>query len=182
MASLLSLSAMSYEKIRKIRITTDKVFITSCSNNVWPQDYEEWEWPCLSNILTKQGREAVDKEILFSYFEGTIWSAVNDRYQRAVTRFEYNLEGDHYELWKKCLQDADFEKAFKQQLYDEFKNPPKKQPCCLERQDGWRLHKITSRRYIYGRGKFKTFPNPIEAAHALRRYGLEEYGFKVVIL
>lgn len=173
---------MSYEKIKKIRITADKVFITSCSNNVWPQDYEEWESPRLSDILNKQGREAAEKEILFSYFDGMMKSVVNDRYQRAVNRFEYNLEGDHNELWKRCRQDAEFDKAFKQRIYDALMNPPRKQLCCLEREDGWRLHKITSRRYIYGRSKFKTYHNPIEAAHDLRKHNLDEYGFKVVIL
>lgn len=49
-----SFSGMSYENIKKIRITTDKVFITSCSNNVWPQNYKEWEsvWLSRASLLS----------------------------------------------------------------------------------------------------------------------------------
>ncbi len=173
---------MSYEKIKKIRITTDKVFITSCSNNVWPQNYEEGESIRLSRILIEQGCEAVEKEILFSYFEGTMQSVVNDRYQRAVNRVKAELTEDTYKIWKKCGKDADYRSAFLQRLYDNFRNPPKRQPCCLERQDGFRFRRETTSRYLFGRAKFKIYRDPIEAAHALKTTGLDKAGFKVVIL
>lgn len=173
---------MSYEKVRKIRITSDKVYITSCSNNVWPQTYEEWESPHYSAILVDKGREELEKELLFSYFEGMKKGLSNDKYQRAVNRFMFKLSGDHHELWKRCGSDPEFDKAFKQQLYDEFKNPPAKKPCCLERKDGWRFARETTQRYIFKFKKGRIFPNTEEAEYALKCTGLGESGFRVVIL
>lgn len=177
------LFSMGYEKVRKIRITGDKVYISSCSNNVWPKHYELCEWPSFSKILTEEGREAVEKEILFAYFEGYFQSIGEDEYQRTIYRVNGKLTEDaQHNIWNRCYQDADFCRDFKQRLYDEFKRPPKRQPCYLERKDGWRLRKITSRGFIYDNRKFKTYHNPIEAAAALRRLGLEKYGLKVVLL
>lgn len=173
---------MSYEKVKRIRITADKVFITSASNNVWPRDYTEWESPRLSQILNEQGREAVDKEILFSYFEGAMQSVVNDRYQRTINRINMDLTEDHHEVWKNCGKDDDYRSAFLQRLYDNLINPPKKQPCCLERQDGYRIRRVTKYKYDYCKTKYRTYHDPIEAAYVLKANGLDQKGFKVVIL
>lgn len=173
---------MSYEKVSRIRITEDKVYITSCSNNVWPQDHNEWEAPLWSALLLEKGRVEVEKEILFSYFEGMMQSGLSNKYQRTIGRVKMKLTEDSYEIWKKCGANEQYAKDFKQRLYDEFRDPPKKQPCCLERADGFRLRKITSKRYIYGRSKFKTFHNPVDAEYVLKIHDLDRYGFKVVIL
>ncbi len=77
---------MSYEIVKKIRIDEEakKVFITSDSNNVFPKYFKEWECTMLSDILQKEGRQAMEVSILKAYEEGNFQTTTDTKYTRAL--------------------------------------------------------------------------------------------------
>lgn len=173
---------MSYEIVRSIRITRDKVFGRAASNNVTPKDYTETEWPYYSKLLVEQGREAVEKQILWTYFIGCFHPGQVNKYAKAVRRFEAKLTEDHHEEYLKCCQDGNYKTEFLQKLHDELKNSPKKQPCCIKNPNGLRVRKITSRHIFYGVSNFKTYHDPEEAEYDLKNNDLDKRGFQIELL
>lgn len=61
---------MSYDIVRKIQITDDKVFLTSASSNVSPQEFETWECEYYSKMLKEQGKDAVMQSIAGNVWDG----------------------------------------------------------------------------------------------------------------
>jgi hypothetical protein len=78
---------MSYEIVRKIRIDNTGVYITSCSNNVYPKHYGEWRCSTLSAMLDVSGRREVDLEILRQY-ENNNFQGTPNQYSKAIKRLE----------------------------------------------------------------------------------------------
>lgn len=64
---------MSYEIVKQIKVKDGKVYLKSCSNNVWPKDWNNrhaWECSSLTEVLQKQGKEALEVEILGEFESG----------------------------------------------------------------------------------------------------------------
>lgn len=78
---------MSYEIIKHIKVDekNGKVLLNSTCNNVRPRTYYYQECTSLSKILTEQGREALDIEILKAYESGNFQKG-NNRYTSALKR------------------------------------------------------------------------------------------------
>lgn len=85
---------MSYEKVKSICITEDKVFITSACNNVRPLSYSKEEYPYFTNILKEKGMESVEIALLKSYEEGNLQDGVN-KYSKALKVLRY-VYGEEY--------------------------------------------------------------------------------------
>jgi len=71
---------MSYSIIRSISVVKGKVYVNAASNNVCPHYYTREEIPSLTIILQEQGRDALDKEILYEYWGGMFQGGYNDYY------------------------------------------------------------------------------------------------------
>lgn len=83
---------MSYEIVKGIKFKDNAVWIKSDSNNVSPRHYKWWHCTSLTDILQKKGREAVDREILYEYFNGN-FARSNNNYHKSLVlldRNEYN--------------------------------------------------------------------------------------------
>lgn len=76
---------MSYEKVKSLSINdkTGEVFITSTSNNVFPQIYRRSRNQWLEDLLKEQGREAVDLYILDAY-AGSMMQGGNNEYNQTL--------------------------------------------------------------------------------------------------
>lgn len=61
---------MSYEIVKGISIKGDKVYLRSCSNNVYPKDFSSWECVSLSQILREEGKAELYKSIGRSVWDG----------------------------------------------------------------------------------------------------------------
>ena len=83
---------MSYEIVKGIKFKDNQVWIKSDSNNVSPRHYTWWHCTSLTKILQEKGREAVDKEILYEYFNGNFAQSNNNYHKSLVLldRDEYN--------------------------------------------------------------------------------------------
>ena len=79
---------MSYEIIKSIKVVNNEVFIKSASNNVRPLHFHEWKCESLTDLLRKEGKEALEIEI-FSQYE-------NGNFQRGVKKYVNALQV----LWK----------------------------------------------------------------------------------
>lgn len=82
---------MSYEIIKRIRIENGNVFVTSCSNNVYPKTPYEFESTYLSKLL-KEGQEKLDLEILKFYENGSWQGSYNNKWKRAVDKLKSTKE------------------------------------------------------------------------------------------
>ena len=116
---------MSYEKVKSIKIKDGKVFMKSCSNNVYPHDYSEWECSSLTEILAEQGREALDLEILREYESGSFQSSGNGKYNRALmvlrhmpeyADFDWRVNGPEYEENQKRRKTEAFQDLLRKAL------------------------------------------------------------------
>lgn len=87
---------MSYEIVKKIRIEGGKVFLTSDSNNVFPKDFREWECTSLSEVLQKEGAEALDLRILQNYEEGNFQEGNPNKWSTAIVRMGQTEEYKKY--------------------------------------------------------------------------------------
>lgn len=85
---------MSYEIVKSIKIDKVKkeVWIRSSSNNVSPKTFNLWHCKSLSEIFRAKGIEALEKEILFQYFQGT-FQKTNNSFEKSLIlldRKEFN--------------------------------------------------------------------------------------------
>ena len=121
---------MSSSTIRsiKIDIKNKKVFITSSCNNVFPPDYV-----CNQNSYWDKffendggGIEAIQKNILFSFFAGSNQGLFTN-YGKAMQTFE--CEGNDYDTWKRCCDDPEFKTNFENKLFNHFKEYEAKRKC-----------------------------------------------------
>jgi len=85
---------MSYEKVRSIRITEDKVFVNCACNNVRPLTYSTEEYPYFSKILQENGREAVEIALLKIYEGGSFQQGTN-KFSKALKVLRY-VFGEEY--------------------------------------------------------------------------------------
>ena len=85
---------MSYEKVKSIKIKNNKVFINCASNNVRPLSYEENEYPYFTEILNKEGLDAVNVAILKNYEEGNLQNGKN-KYTYALKVLYYVFEEEY---------------------------------------------------------------------------------------
>jgi len=110
---------MSYDIIKKIKITEDKkVLITCASNNVCPRTFEEVESFSLSKILKEEGKDKLDLEILKAYESGCFQRGSN-KYTRALhilrhlpeyENFNWRINGKKaYEKVQKKRETAEFD-------------------------------------------------------------------------
>ena len=108
---------MSHEKIKHISIIRDKIMITSAPSNEWPLQYREWEAKRLSLILQTEGVRAVEKEILFNYFSGTMQGG--RRFTAAIRLAEKaGIITDHYGQYLRCCENETYRDQFLQLLYN----------------------------------------------------------------
>ncbi len=61
---------MSYEIVKGISIKGGKVYLRSCSNNIYPKDFSSWECVSLSQILREEGKAELYKSIGRSVWDG----------------------------------------------------------------------------------------------------------------
>ena len=85
---------MSYEKVRSIKITEDKVFVNCACNNVRPLTYSTEEYPYFSKILQEKGREAVEIALLKTYEGGSFQQGTN-KFSKALKVLRY-VFGEEY--------------------------------------------------------------------------------------
>jgi hypothetical protein len=90
---------MSYEIIKRIRIENGKVFVTSCSNNVFPKTPYEYETTYLSKLLN-ESQEKLDLQILKFYEDGSWQGSYNNKWKRAVDKLKSTKEYEKFS-WRK---------------------------------------------------------------------------------
>lgn len=119
---------MSYEIIKSIKIDAKnkKVFFTSYSNNVFPKIPHKWHCCHYDDFFDNGGIEAIKKNILFSFFSGSN-QGLSTNYGKAMQLFKY--EGDSYEIYKRCGDDAEFRTNFEKQLFNHFQEFEAKRKC-----------------------------------------------------
>jgi len=132
---------MSYEKVRRIEVDDEKVFLTSTSNNVYPYHYERYECPSLSKILQEQGEKALTVELLKCYEEGNFQPGVENKYSRAAKRLRRMEEYKAFDwrLGKSPTENSERrennEKEFQALLYRAFLMKEDKSQQCLVSKD-----------------------------------------------
>ncbi len=98
---------MSYDIIKSIKIRDNKVFINHAANNVCPHYYAEHEADTLTEILQKQGRDALELEIFKAYESGCFQRGSN-KYVRALAVLRHMIEYRNFD-WR--LNGAEYEAA-----------------------------------------------------------------------
>lgn len=114
---------MSYELVKSISRRKDgRVFITSASNNVWPKDYNRWEYMPAG----KYDDEKVKNKMLY-LFHGIIGQTyqfnetVNDNWKYALNKFyEYCRENNISGLWELPYKDGGYDITKLKPYYDKF--------------------------------------------------------------
>lgn len=71
---------MSHEIIKNISINhkTKEVWITSCSNNVYPHTPKKWHCTGLTDYYKENGLAALEKEILYQFMAGNFQKGTSD--------------------------------------------------------------------------------------------------------
>jgi len=120
---------MSYEIIKHIKVTEDKVFLTYASNNVYPRIYDKVECQSMSKMLQEQGREVLDLYIFEAYEEGNFQRGCN-KYTKALERLRHIPEyaefdwrrgfGKEYEEVQKLRKTIRFKEILRQALNSKF--------------------------------------------------------------
>lgn len=111
----------------KIDIKNKKVFITSASNNVSPKNYYYSYYSFFDKFFDQEGGiEAIQKNILFSFFEGS-YKGLFTNYGKAMATFK--CEGNSYEIWQKCFDNKEFRINFENKLLTHFKEYEAKTKC-----------------------------------------------------
>lgn len=87
---------MSYDIIKSICIDEkeQKVFITACSNNVFPHTPYREEVPGFTRRLKEEGRESVELEIMKNYENGNFQGGSN-KYTKALKTLLYALNEEY---------------------------------------------------------------------------------------
>ncbi len=159
---------MSYDIVKSIKITEDKVLINCVSNNVYPHYFEEWESQSLSKILKEQGKDAVELEIFKHYEQGNFQRGSN-KYVRALTvlkhlpeytKFNWRLGGfgPENDIIQKNRESKDFDDLLVKTLKTYL---PKEKYIVYKLYCGkiCYLYKITKKfaKWTYERDKAKVF-------------------------
>jgi hypothetical protein len=96
---------MSYNIIKTIKIVDGKVLIKACSNNVYPHTYYEDVCGHSTKILTEQGPEALDLDLLAAYESGEFQRGSN-KYTRALEILRHLPEYKSFD-WRRPLSAED---------------------------------------------------------------------------
>ena len=107
---------MSYEIVKSIKVKDGKVFARMSSNNIIPHYYNEGELPRLTEILQKEGRDALDIEILSVYEKGCFQAGGQNKYTRALYILMHLPEYKEFD-WR--IKDVD---RWENRKSQEFKN------------------------------------------------------------
>ena len=87
---------MSYEIVKAIKIKDGVVFVNCASNNVYPKTYDEFKSESLTKILTEQGEQALNIELLKEYENGNFQGHGNkNKFTRALEVLYY-VYGEEY--------------------------------------------------------------------------------------
>lgn len=111
---------MSYAIIKSIKIKNNKVFINSTDNNVYPHYYHEWECNSLTEILVKNGREALEVELVSCYEEGQFHAGVKNKYSKAALNLNFMPEYKQFN-WRSCGIGKDYELRQENRKKPEFR-------------------------------------------------------------
>lgn len=107
---------MSHELVKSIFVKGNKVFIESAASDEWPQRYREWEAEGLTELWNTEGRRAVEKELLFSFFSG--WMQGNNNFSAAIKSAEEALIiTDRIGQYLKCCEDMIYRTQLLQLLH-----------------------------------------------------------------
>lgn len=161
---------MGYLIVKSITIKEDKVLIHSASNNVFPRNYIKEISPYFTDILKNKGRKEVEKEILYSYWQGLMQDTDND-YEIVAVSYRNNKRD-----W-----DEENKLLVKSELYDEYikyRNSKKEKMVIVnvERPDHYVEKKSKWNIYFTNRiGKAKTFSSSLRASHYLNGYSRDKY-------
>lgn len=115
---------MSYEKIKSISFKNNEIKITSYSSNVTPIFLETWISRSLTEILKKNGKEEVIKEILLSFwkrsFQGnsTKYGKFIEVYKFNNTKYDWDNVGNLEKIGTESILYS-YEEV-KDDLYDKF--------------------------------------------------------------
>lgn len=112
---------MSYDIVKKVEITDNKVYLTSACNNVYPHTFERWFCASLTEILVNQGREAFDIEVFKQYENGNFHGRGVNKYTRALKALKANPEYKTYD-WR-CPDGKKYEEVCKRRYtyaYDQL--------------------------------------------------------------
>jgi len=115
---------------------------------VSPKDYEPWECPSLTKILTEEGREALDAEILRTYDSGSFQGG-NNKWTRALKMLRkmpeyerFNWRGEPYEEIRARRKTQEFKDLLKKALNEKPKGRGK---FIVKTPDGY-IGKVRGRR------------------------------------
>lgn len=109
----------------KIDIKNKKVFITSYPNNVCPPSISRSHLPYFDKFFENDGGgvEAIQKDILFSFFSGSNQGLFTN-YGKAMQTFQCESGS-----WDKCIEDPEFKINFENKLLSHFKEYEAKRKC-----------------------------------------------------
>ena len=103
---------MSYAIVSNIQVINNRVYITSCDNNVRPRDHRQWECTELTNVLQKQGQEALELEFMKDYENGNMQPGTHNKYTKAVSILQkmpeyakFNWRGEDYNIILKAREE-----------------------------------------------------------------------------
>lgn len=97
---------MSYEIVKSVSITDKGVFYVSAPGGIQTARYRMRKHYGLSELLSRQGREAVEREILMMYFFGSFRGS--GPYEQAVRRAIEFLGMDPIREWDKAFANPDY--------------------------------------------------------------------------
>jgi hypothetical protein len=115
---------MSYDIIKRIKVTDGKVIVASAANNVRPHYYTEYKCDSLTKILSEQGKDALELEI-FRHFENGTFQGRIQKYQRALQvlrndpkypSFNWRVGGKAYAQVSKNRDTVAFDELLKKAL------------------------------------------------------------------
>lgn len=107
---------MSSELVKSIFVTDNKVFIESAAINEWPQRFREWEAEHLTELWNTAGRQAVEMELLFSFFSG--WMRGNNNFTAAIKAAEEaRIVTDRHDQYLRCCEDRVYRTQLLQLLH-----------------------------------------------------------------
>lgn len=98
---------MSYEIIKGISIKNNEVYLNSASNNVYPRYFKKWHCTSLTEILQKQGRDALDLELLKQYEEGMFQPGVPNKYSLAIDNLRRKPEYEKFNWRNRTYKEVD---------------------------------------------------------------------------
>lgn len=85
---------------------SDRIIVTSASNNLRPLEYHTREIESLTALYRERGMEALEEELLWLFFQG-VWQG-DTRFDRAVAQFKDTEKVDSYAEYLRCHEDDEY--------------------------------------------------------------------------